>query len=175
MVCCLTAQSHYPDQCWLKIGEVFWHSPKSKFTGNAQDLYKWVKPTSNDVGYKCEQIWKERCGMKAYIIINRTTWWFETPSHSLWRYRNDTRAILSSRNIKHATRSATCPIQFSWRRHQMETFSALLALCKGNHSPRKGQWCGALMFSLICAWTHDWANNRDAGHRTQYDFTVMGS
>ena len=44
----------------------------------------------------------------------------------------------------------------SWWRHQMETFSALLALCAGNspvlvNSPRKGQWRGALVFSLICA------------------------
>ena len=33
------------------------------------------------------------------------------------------------------------------------------------------------MFSLICAWTNDWANNRDAGdlrrHRAHYDVTVM--
>ena len=36
----------------------------------------------------------------------------------------------------------------SWWRHQMETFSALLALCEGNPpmvSPHKGQWRGALM------------------------------
>ena len=36
-----------------------------------------------------------------------------------------------------------------WWRHQMETFSALLALCAGS-SPVTGQWHGAL-FSLICA------------------------
>ena len=29
-------------------------------------------------------------------------------------------------------------------------------------SPPKGQWRGALTFSLICAWTNGWANNRDA-------------
>ena len=55
------------------------------------------------------------------------------------------------------------------------TFSVLLALCEGNPSvtggfPHKGQWHGDLTFSLICAWTNDWANNRDAGdlrrHRT---------
>ena len=44
-------------------------------------------------------------------------------------------------------------------------------------SPHKGQWRGALMFSLICAWTNDWANNRDAGgliwHRAHYDVTLM--
>ena len=36
-----------------------------------------------------------------------------------------------------------------WWRHQMETFSALLAICAGN-SPVTGQWRGASMFSLIC-------------------------
>ena len=29
--------------------------------------------------------------------------------------------------------------------------------------PHKGQWRRALVFSLICAWTYGWANNRDAG------------
>ena len=70
------------------------------------------------------------------------------------------------------------------RRHQMETFSALLALCVGNSlvtgSPlKKGQWCGALMFYLICAWINGTANNREAGdlrrHRAHYDITVMNS
>ena len=42
----------------------------------------------------------------------------------------------------------------SWWRHQIETFSALLAFCGGIHwspvnSPHEGQWRGALMFSLI--------------------------
>ena len=31
------------------------------------------------------------------------------------------------------------------------------------NSPHKGQWRGALMFSLICAWTNGWVNNRGAG------------
>ena len=70
----------------------------------------------------------------------------------------------------------------AWWRHQMETFSALLALCAGNspvpvNSPHKGQWRGALMFSFICAWIHDWVNNREAGdlgrHRGHYDVIVM--
>ena len=45
------------------------------------------------------------------------------------------------------------------------------------NSPQKGQWRGALMFSLICAWTNNWANNEDAGdlirHRAHYDVVVM--
>ena len=56
----------------------------------------------------------------------------------------------------------------SWWRHQMETFSALLAVCAGNSPvtgsfPHKGQWRGVLMFSSICAWINAWVNNREAG------------
>ena len=41
------------------------------------------------------------------------------------------------------------------------------------NSPHKGQWRGALVFSLICAWV----NNREAGdlrhHRAHYDVTML--
>ena len=44
------------------------------------------------------------------------------------------------------------------------------------NSPHKGQWRGALMFSLTCAWIHGWVNNRTAGdlrrHRAHYVVTV---
>ena len=43
------------------------------------------------------------------------------------------------------------------------------------NSPHKGQWRGALMFSLI--WINGWINNREAGdlrrYRAHYDVTVM--
>ena len=46
-------------------------------------------------------------------------------------------------------------------------------------SHKKGWWRRALMFSLICAWTNGWANNRDAvdliRHRVHYDVTVMST
>ena len=45
------------------------------------------------------------------------------------------------------------------------------------NSPHKGQWRGAFMFSLICAWINRWVNNREAGdmrrYRTHYDVIVM--
>ena len=67
-----------------------------------------------------------------------------------------------------------------WWRHQMETSSALLAICAGN-SPvtHKGQWRGALVFSLICASINgkQWVNNGGAGdlgrHRVHYGVIVM--
>ena len=45
------------------------------------------------------------------------------------------------------------------------------------NSPHKGQWRGALIFSLSCAWINGWVNNRDAGdlrrYRAHYDVIVM--
>ena len=48
------------------------------------------------------------------------------------------------------------------------------------NSSHKGQWHGALILSLICAWTNGSAiDNREAGdlrrHRIHYDVTVMAS
>ena len=46
------------------------------------------------------------------------------------------------------------------------------------NSPHKGQWRGALMFTLICARIIGWVNNRKAGdlrrYRHHYDVIVMG-
>ena len=73
----------------------------------------------------------------------------------------------------------------AWWRHQMETFSALLALCVGKspvtgefHSKRPVTRSFDVLFDLlICAWTNGWANNRYAGdlirHRAHYDAIVM--
>ena len=63
----------------------------------------------------------------------------------------------------------------------METFSALLAFVREIHrslvnSPHKGQW-RILMFSLICAWSNNWANNGKAGdlmrHCAHGDVTLI--
>ena len=78
---------------------------------------------------------------------------------------------------------------FSWWLHQMETCSASLAFVRGIYrwlqgihrspvnSPQTDQWCGALMFSLICARTNGWVNKQDAGdlrgHHAHYDVIVM--
>ena len=66
----------------------------------------------------------------------------------------------------------------------MVTFSYYWPFVRGIHrwpvdSPHKGQWRGALIFSLICAWTNGRVNNWDAGdlrrHDAHYDATVMFS
>ena len=68
-----------------------------------------------------------------------------------------------------------------WK-HQMETFSALLAICAGN-SPVTGEFSAqrpvtrSFDVTLICTWINGWVSNREAGdlgrHRTYYDVTIM--
>ena len=62
----------------------------------------------------------------------------------------------------------------------MENFPRYWPFVRGIHRsqfPHKGQWRGALMFSLICAWMNGWVNNREAGdlrrQHAHYDGTVM--
>ena len=54
---------------------------------------------------------------------------------------------------------------------------SLLNLRDVRGSPHKGQWRGAMIFSLICAWTNGWVNNRytsDLRHQYAHnDVTVM--
>ena len=89
--------------------------------------------------------------------------------------------LCHSKLHKHFMTMQPCPINhfISWWRYQMETSSALLALCEENPpvpggfpSPR-----AVALFTLICAWTNGWANNRDTGdlrrHHARYDVTVM--
>ena len=70
----------------------------------------------------------------------------------------------------------------AWWRHQMETFSALLALCAGNSPvtcefPSQRRVARSFDVFLICAWINGWVNNREAGdlrrHGAHYDVTVM--
>ena len=71
---------------------------------------------------------------------------------------------------------------YIWCRHQMEHFPRYWPFVRGIRrwlvkSPHKGQWRGALMVSLICAWINAGVNNREAGdsrrHRAHYDVILM--
>ena len=96
--------------------------------------------------------------------------------NTIWRHKHSTALYVSylfAGTIPHS----------AWWRHQMETFSALLAICAGNspvpvNSPHKGQWRGTLMSSLICDRINGWGNNREAGdlrrQRAHHDVIIMG-
>ena len=106
-------------------------------------------------------------------------YWFLYPLHQNrpWKIRYSVPAYL-----EFVTEQAINPnvSLWTWWRHQMDAFSALLAFCAGNSPvtgefPHKGQWRGALIFSLI--WINAWVNNGEAGnlrsHRAHYDVIVM--
>ena len=73
--------------------------------------------------------------------------------------------------------------------HYKDMLTALMAFCEGNplgtggfpsqwvNAPRKDQWRGALLISLMCASTTGWTNSQDAGdlkrHDAHCDVTVM--
>ena len=78
------------------------------------------------------------------------------------------------------------PMRFTEQNHddviKWKHFPRYWPFVRGIHrspvdSPHKGQWHGALMFSLICARINGWVNNREAGdlrrHRTHYDVIVL--
>ena len=95
------------------------------------------------------------------ISINKCSWKYDVHNYSYTSHRPT--GLVST-----------------WWRHQMEPFSALLAICARNspvNYPHKGQWRGALMFSLICAWLNGCVSNREAGDlrrfRAHYDVIVM--
>ena len=77
-------------------------------------------------------------------------------------------------------------MQSSWHPHddviKWKHFPRNWPFVRGIHrfpvnSPHKGQWRGALMFSLICARINGWVNNGGAGdlrrYRAHYDVIVM--
>ena len=74
----------------------------------------------------------------------------------------------------------------SWSNHddviKWKHFPRYWPFVRGIHrsplnSPHKGQWRGALMFSLIWVWIKGWVNNRGAGnlrrYRANYDVIVL--
>ena len=73
--------------------------------------------------------------------------------------------------------------KYTWWRHQMETWSALLPFYAGNSPvtaefPAQRRGTRSFDVFFICSWINGRANNREAGdlrrHRAHYDVTVMG-
>ena len=78
----------------------------------------------------------------------------------------------------------TCPTNRVWHDDviKWKYFPRYWPFVRGIHqspvnSPHKGQWHGALMFSMICAWISGWVNTRKAAnlrrHCSHYDVIVM--
>ena len=99
--------------------------------------------------------------------------------------------LMSSSAISRLTSSAFCLAKndtykikpaSTWWRHKWKHFPCYWPFVRGIHrwpvnSSHKGQWRGALVLSLICAWTNSRANHRGTGdlrrRRAHYDVIVM--
>ena len=67
MASCLTAPSHYLNQCWQIISEVLWHLHGGNFTEKAQDIY----PPYHDEVIKWKHI---PCNWPFVRGIHRSRW-----------------------------------------------------------------------------------------------------
>ena len=91
--------------------------------------------------------------------------------------------------FEHVDACTECPhfqthfLDWKWICQVHVEYHCMMTSSNGNisavpvNSPHKGQWRGALMFSVICVWINGWVNNREAGdfrrYRTHYDVIVM--
>ena len=60
MACCLTAPSHYLNQCWLTISKIQWHPSESNFTRDTSGISLWH--------------WLENCLFKILLKSPRGQW-----------------------------------------------------------------------------------------------------
>ena len=67
MAFCLTAPSHYLNQCWLMISKVLWRSPDSNFTENTHDIYRW-----NEFEIYYRQVSNIRCILVGNEIVDHS-------------------------------------------------------------------------------------------------------
>ena len=140
----------------------------------------------NQCHMTCNPTWKKQFSVCIYQA-NRGGNYHDSDilhfRHQHSRYLSGTHLTNVSVRLIVWTASIDKPIS-PWLRHEMETFSALLAIWAGNSpvtgefpAQLEGQWRGALMFSLICPRINGWVNNHEAGdlrrHRAHYDVTVM--
>ena len=116
--------------------------------------------------------------------------WFEKLLRLLWRHRNvnlmaevwDVYYAYFFADEDHVITDPYSPLIVSNDVIKWKHFPCYWPFVRGIHrspvnSPHKGQWCGVLIFSLICAWMNGWVNKREAGdlrrHEAHYNVIVM--
>ena len=70
MACCLTAPSHYLNQCWLIIRGVLWHTSESSFAGIAQGIdsgYEFEKYILKNIFKSPRGQWVNEISLKIWI------------------------------------------------------------------------------------------------------------
>ena len=97
MACCLTAPSHYLNQCWLIIRGVLWHTSESSFAGIAQGIdsgYEFEKDILKNIFKSPRGQWVKCCGWLMHMCVSELVhhwfrWWliaYSVPSHYRSQY-----------------------------------------------------------------------------------------
>ena len=89
MACCLTAPSHYLNQCWLIIRGVLWHTSESSFAGIAQGIdsgYEFEKYILKNIFKSPRGQWVNHIYFDWGIIIDyiNSLW----PTNIIWQCRS---------------------------------------------------------------------------------------
>ena len=100
-----------------------------------------------------------------FFVHSHTNWDFFVHSHTNWDF-----FVHSHTNLNH--RWGYCMEKhddvIKWK-HFLRYWPFLRGIHRSPvDSPHKGQWRGALMFSLICVWINGWVNNREAADLIRY-------
>ena len=113
-----------------------------------------MRDTAHFQSCKSKEIWRylvDHFGKKSVLNVNKNV----IKYHAIWPKK-----LHCNKRINFLCRKGTTNVS------KLKYFPRYWPFVRGIHrwpvnSPHKGQWRGALMFSLICVWTIGWVNNRD--------------
>ena len=128
---------------------------------------------------KKSEKWKNHCILVWYIHQH-------PPGFLQWQYVKRTVLVPKKQSYKKVEHGTLWVWLLIWCFHddvmKWKHFPCYWPFVRGIHRsplkpPHKGQWRGALVFSLICTRINGWVNNGEAGdlkrYRAHYDVTVM--
>ena len=163
----LSAPNHYLKQCWAIVNCNLRNKLQWNFNPNTKQFHS----------RKC--LWKYGLRNGAHFIQGR---WIDTLIFVFAVVRFQSVYSYDSSTLQMKLLFLCRELQTMMTSSNGNIFRVTGPLLRGIHrspvnSPHKGQWRGALMFSLISAWINCWVNNRGAGilrrHRAHYDVIVM--
>ena len=131
------------------------------FTSWNMAWYQWIIRMCVYLNISCviiHQIWYKEWFFNVCYIWKYTVDWWNHSCSNVQQNSIDTSLMMTSWNGN--------------------IFRVAGHLC-GEFTGLKGQWRGALIFSLICVWINGWVNNREAGDlrrfRAHYEVSVMSN
>ena len=130
---------------------------------NVAYLVVWIDPFIN--GCISRSAYRFQSGLPVLIAMRPSSNWAISAAILL----STISSSLTASKCPHKLYTAFTPPQkwgFMMTSSNGNIFRVTGHLC--GESPHKGQWCGAVVFSLICVWINGWVNNREAGDLRRY-------